>query len=102
MFETQKGVQTPGKMEARKELRLHRADEERIRAAAAASGLQEADFIRQAALLRAQEIEQRLSLSILPIEAFEAFRAAVEKPGKVVPGLTRAAQASKGFLKDAE
>lgn len=52
---------TPGKMDARKELRLHRADEARIRAAAAATGLQEADFIRQAALLRAQEVEQRLS-----------------------------------------
>ena len=51
---------TPGKMEARKELRMHRTDEERIRAAAAATGLQEADFIRQAALLRAQEVEQRM------------------------------------------
>ena len=50
---------TQGKMDARKELRLHRADEERIRAAAAATGLQEADFIRQAALLRAQEVEER-------------------------------------------
>jgi uncharacterized protein (DUF1778 family) len=91
---------TPGKMEARKEVRMHRADEERIRAAAAACGLQEADFIRQAALLRAQEVEQRLSLSILPVEAFAAFKAAVETPGKVVSGLARAAEASKGFLKD--
>jgi uncharacterized protein (DUF1778 family) len=88
-------------MEARKELRMHRTDEERIRAAAAATGLQEADFIRQAALLRAQEVEQRMSLSILPVEAFDAFKAAVEAPGKVVPGLARAAGASKGFLKDA-
>jgi uncharacterized protein (DUF1778 family) len=101
MFATPKATPTPGKMEARKELRLHRADEERIRAAAAATGLQEADFIRQAALLRAQEVEQRLSLSILPTDAFEAFRAAVEAPGKVVPGLARAAKASKGRLKDA-
>ncbi len=92
---------TPGKMEARKELRLHRADEARIRAAAAATGLQEADFIRQAALLRAQEIEQRLSLSLLPAEAFDAFKAAVEAPGQVVPGLARAAEASAGRLKDA-
>jgi len=60
-------------MEARKELRLHREDEARIRAAAAATGLQEADFIRQAALLRAQEDERRLSLSILPAETFVAF-----------------------------
>lgn len=102
MFAIEKAEPSPGKMEARKELRMHRADEERIKAAAAATGLQEADFIRQAAILRAQEVEQRMSLSILPEEAFEAFRAAVvEAPGKAVPGLTRAAEASKGLLKDA-
>ncbi len=91
---------TPGKMEARKELRMHRADEERIRAAAAATGLQEADFIRQAALLRAQEVEQRMSLSVLPVDAFDAFKAAVGAPGAVLPGLARAAEESKGLLKD--
>lgn len=101
MFAITSVTPTPGKMESRKELRMHRTDEERIRAAAAATGLQEADFIRQAALLRAQEVEQRMSLSILPVEAFDAFKAAVEAPGKVVPGLARAADASKGFLKDA-
>jgi uncharacterized protein (DUF1778 family) len=101
MFAMPAVTPTPGKMEARKELRLHRADEERIRAAAAATGLQEADFIRQAALLRAQEVEQRASLSLLPAEAFEAFRAAVAAPGRAVPGLARAAEASKGLLKDA-
>ncbi|WP_370400809.1 DUF1778 domain-containing protein [Sulfitobacter sp. JB4-11] len=101
MFAITSAAQTPGKMEARKELRMHRTDEERIRAAAAATGLQEADFIRQAALLRAQEVEQRMSLSILPVEAFDAFKAAVAAPGKVVPGLARAAEASKGLLKDA-
>ena len=102
MFAIEKITPTPGKMEARKELRLHRADEERIRAAAAATGLQEADFIRQAALLRAQEVEQRLSLSLLPVEAVEAFRAAVEAKGQYIPGLARAAEASKGLLKDAD
>ena len=101
MFSIEKATLTQGKMEARKELRMHRTDEERIRAAAAATGLQEADFIRQAALLRAQDVEQRIALSILPIDAFEAFRSAVESPGKVVPGLARAAEASKGLLKDA-
>jgi uncharacterized protein (DUF1778 family) len=101
MFAITSATPTPGKMEARKELRMHRTDEERIRAAAAATGLQEADFIRQAALLRAQEVEQRMSISILPVEAFDAFKSAVEAPGKVVPGLARAAEASKGFLKDA-
>jgi uncharacterized protein (DUF1778 family) len=102
MFATESVKATPGKMEARKEVRLHRADEERIKAAAAATGLQEADFIRQAALLRAQEVEQRLSLSLLPVDAFEAFRAATEVPGKVVTGLARAAAASRGRLTDAK
>lgn len=102
MFAIPATTPTAGKMEARKELRLHRADEERIKAAAAATGLQEADFIRQAALLRAQEVEQRMSLSILPTDAFEAFQAAIETPGKVVPGLARAVEASKGLLKDAD
>lgn len=101
MFALETIASTPGKMEARKEVRMHRADEERIRAAAAATGLQEADFIRQAALLRAQEVEQRMSLSILPMEAFEAFRLAVKAPGKKVPGLARAAKATKDLLKDA-
>lgn len=101
MFALETVTPTPGKMEARKEVRMHRADEERIRAAAAATGLQEADFIRQAALLRAQEVEQRMSLSILPLEVFEAFQAAVGAPGKKVPGLARAAKATKGLLKDA-
>lgn len=101
MFALETVTPTPGKMEARKEVRMHRADEERIRAAAAATGLQEADFIRQAALLRAQEVERRMALSILPIEAFEAFRVAVESPGKKVPGLAQAAKATQGLLKDA-
>ncbi len=102
MFAIPAASPTAGKMEARKELRLHRADEERIRAAAAATGLQEADFIRQAALARAQEVEQRMSLSILPTDAFEAFHAAIEAPGKVVPGLAQAVEASKGLLRDAD
>ncbi|WP_412507240.1 DUF1778 domain-containing protein [Roseovarius sp. SYSU LYC5161] len=101
MFASETAAPTPGKMDARKELRMHRTDEERIKAAAAATGLQEADFIRQAALLRAQQVEQRASLSVLPVETFDAFKAAVEAPGRVVPGLARAADASKGLLKDA-
>jgi uncharacterized protein (DUF1778 family) len=102
MFAIETTAPTSGKMEARKEVRMHRADEARIKAAAAATGLQEADFIRQAALLRAQEVEQRISLSILPIDAFETFKATVEAPGKVVPGLAGAAKVSKGLLKDAD
>jgi uncharacterized protein (DUF1778 family) len=101
MFATGNTPPGPGRMDARKELRMHRADAERIKAAAAATGLQEADFIREAALARAQEVEQRLALSVLPTEAFEAFRAAIELPGQAVPGLARASEASAGLLKDA-
>lgn len=74
MFAITSVTPTPGKLEARKELRMHRTDEERIRAAAAATGLQEADFIRQAALLCVQEVEQRISLSILPVDVFSRSR----------------------------
>jgi hypothetical protein len=49
IFAIQTVAPTPGKMEARKELLMHRADEERIKAAAA--GLKDADFIRLVALL---------------------------------------------------
>lgn len=102
MFALENIATASGKMDARREVRMHRADEERIRAAAAATGLQEADFIRQAALLRAREVEQRMSLSVLPIEAFKAFLAAVSAPGKKVPGLARAARETKGILRDAD
>src|SRR6056297_3336814 len=102
MFAIETVSPTPGKMDARKELRLHRADEERIRAAAAATGLQEADFIRQAALLRAQEVEQRLSLSILPVPALDAFKAAVEAEGQAAPGLADAAKRTKRLLQDGD
>lgn len=101
MFAMNAATSAPGKMEARKEVRMHRRDEELIRAAAAATGLQEADFIRQAAILRAQEVERRLSVSILPAEAFAAFRAAVDAPGTAAPGLADAARAAEGILRDA-
>lgn len=100
MFALEPVISTRGKMEARKEVRMHRVDEERIKAAAAATGLRVADFIRQAALLRAQEVEHRMNLSILPVEAFDAFKAAVAAPGKKVTGLARAAKATQGLLKD--
>jgi uncharacterized protein (DUF1778 family) len=90
----------PGKMDARKEIRMHRDDEARIKAAAAATGVQETDFIRQAALLRAQEVEQKLALSILPEAAFAKFRAAVDAPGQLIPGLAAAATSSAGQLSD--
>lgn len=101
MFNLGSAASASGKMEARKELRLHHEDAARIKAAAAATGLQEADFIRQAALVRAEEVERRLSLSILPTETFEAFHAAVTEPGRSVPGLAAAVKTTKGRLTDA-
>ena len=47
--------------------------------AAAATGMQEADFIRQAAP-RAQEVGKRLALSILRVDTSGAFRAAQPHP----------------------
>jgi hypothetical protein len=43
-----------------------------------------------------------MALSILPQEAFDAFRAAVAAPGKVSVGLARAIKASEGMIKDAD
>lgn len=90
---------TPGKMDVRKELRMHREDEALIKFAASATGLRESDFVRRAAILHAREVQQRMSLSVLPREAFNDFKAAVEAPGKSVPGLARAFEASKGLLR---
>lgn len=89
-----------GKMDTRKEIRLRREDEARIKAAAAATGVQETDFIRQAALMRAQEVEQKLALSILPEAAFAKFRAAVDTPGRMIPELAAAGTSSAGQLSD--
>jgi len=82
MFTLETSKPTATKMDTRKEIRMHRADAARIRDAAAATGLQEADFIRQAALGRAQEVEQRLAVSVLPTEAYDAFAAAIDTPAK--------------------
>ena len=102
MFASKPVSSTKGKMTGRKELRLHLWDEMRIMAAAAETGLKEADFIRQAALLRAEEVERRMSLSLLPAGVFEAFKAAFNAPGEIVPGHVTAAKSSEGLLKDAE
>ena len=87
-------------MEAQEGILRQRRDAERIKAAAAARSLQEADFTRQAALLHAQEMEQRLSLTILPIATFEAFKH-IEAPDKVARGLAATAGSVAGILKDA-
>ena len=101
MFDIETVTSTPGKMEVRKELRMHREDEALIRFAASATGLRESDFVRRAAIMHAREIKRRMSLSVLPSKAFNDFKAAVEAPGKSVSGLKRAFEASKSLLKNA-
>ncbi|MBD0866065.1 MAG: hypothetical protein GDA36_10940 [Rhodobacteraceae bacterium] len=72
----------------------------------AATGMQDAELdaelIAPAARSPEQAFEQPVPLSVLPAEAFEAFRTAVEGPGRVVSGLAHAAQASRGLLKQTE
>lgn len=88
------------KMEARKEIRMHREDAARIRDAAAATGVQEADFIRQAALQRAQEVERRMAVSILSPDAYDAFAAAVDAPPVRNEKLGHRLQQARSMIKD--
>ncbi len=101
MFANISTVDIDERMTARKEVRMRPSDEARIKAAAATVGLSEADFIRQAALQQVSELERRSSMSVLPPDAFEAFKSAVSKPGKSISGLAKAAAQSEGILKDA-
>lgn len=101
MFAMDNATDTDERMTARKEVRMRPSDESRIKAAAAAVGLNEADFIRQAALQKVHEVERSSMMSVLPVEAFEAFRSAVSGHGKVIPGLAKAADQAEGILKDA-
>lgn len=88
------------RMTARKEVRVRPSDELRIKAAAATMGLNEADFIRQAALQRASEVELQSKMSILPADVFEDFKAAVSFQGQHINGLAKAATLAEGILKD--
>lgn len=100
MVEPADAVEMGARMEKRKEVRLHATDLRRIKAAAAAVGLSESDFMRHAALQQVGEIERSSAKSVLPHEIFAAFSAAVSAPGKVIPGLAQAAKLSEGRLKD--
>jgi uncharacterized protein (DUF1778 family) len=100
MFAMIEPIDTSERMTTRKEVRMRPSDEQRIKAAAATVGLNEADFIRQAALRQVSEVERRSTMSVLPSDAFAAFRKAVSAPGKVVPGLAEAVAQSEGILKD--
>ena len=98
LFETE--TLQKSKMDARKEVRMRKSDAKRIKAAAAELGLQESDFIRQAALMRAYEVEQHLSLSILPEEIFVKFQQAVNKSGDKNPRLSEAFEKSQKILRE--
>ena len=99
MFSIESAKPTSCKMDMRKELRMRREDEALVKLAASAEGLHVDDFIRRAAILRARDVQRRMSHSVLPVETFKEFNAAVEAPGKTVPGLARAFEASEGLLK---
>ena len=101
MFAMIEPTDTGERMSARKEVRMRPSDETRIKAAALTVGLNEADFIRQAALQHVSEVERRSTMSVLPLDAFEAFKKAVAAPGNFIPGLAEVADQSEGILKDA-
>lgn len=42
-----------------------------------------------------------IDVATLPVETFEVFKKAIAVPGKKVPALARAAEATRGLLKDA-
>lgn len=85
---------------ARKELRLRKSDEDRIRRAAAAVGLSETDFITEAAMARVEEVERRSLVSVLPQEVFLRFGEAIAAQGRVVSGLAAAAERAGRILAD--
>ena len=86
----------------RKELRLRREDENRIKAAAKAVGVPENDFILQATLKQADGVELNMHATILPAERFEAIKADVESSGEAVPGLVQLFVETKGARKNEE
>lgn len=92
---------TPGKMEARKEVRMHRADEERIRVRQLPPVCKRQTSSAGPLCSARRKSSNACPCPFLPVEAFEAFKAAVEAPGRKVPSLARAAKAMTGLLKDA-
>jgi len=85
---------------ARKELRMRPSDEAKIRRAASAMGLSDTDFIVEAAMAKAAEIERRTRVTALPLEQFRAFEAALGGGGANVEGLRAAAAKTRGVLND--
>lgn len=102
---TGKPASTSGRREVRKQFRLHRKDAALIESAASSAGLRESDFIREAVISRAQEVdeqERNMSVSVLPVDVFEKLSAELERPGKFIPGLARAAKAAERILKSVD
>ncbi len=86
------------KLTRRKEFRLREVDCIRIKAAADAVGLQESDFIREAAIRHAEDVERRMMVTVLAQPAFDAFREALDAPAVALPGLAAAARQSENVL----
>ena len=100
-LESKEVAPAAGDREARKDLRLRRKDEERIKAAAKATGMRKVDFIVLASLREAEHVMNRY-MSMLPVDAFAAFKNTAEAPPGYLPGLERLVQEAKGVLKDVE
>ena len=77
MLETKMATPAAGDREASKNLHLRRQDEERIKAAAKATGVREMDFIVPESIREAEHVLNR-HMSILPAGAFAAFKKAAE------------------------
>ena len=87
---------------ARKELRMRPSDEAKIRRAASAMGLSDTDFIVEAAMAKAAEVERRALSTTLPLDQFRAFQAAIATGGANLEGLRAAASKTRGVLNDLE
>jgi uncharacterized protein (DUF1778 family) len=68
-------------------MRLPEADVAIIDRAAARRGRSRTDFVREAAVRAAEEVLMEPGLIQMSPESFDAFKAAVEAPGRVVPEL---------------
>ena len=101
MFAYSRPAVTQERKTARKEFRIRPSDEERLKQAAAAVGLSEAEFITEAAMTRVAEIERKSLVTLLPEDAFARFEQAIQSEGKVIPGLAKAAKRAEGLLRDA-
>ncbi len=73
----------------RKELKLKPSVAEAIGRAAAAVGMDMSTFMASSAYKAAQEIEAAQHQSLLAPEAFDAFAAAVDRPGRANPALAQ-------------